>query len=104
MSYNRKIGIFGGDKRQVYMALSLLNKGYNVCSYKLIDQVEHVNHIAVDGLNQLFKCIPDTDWSRSPTKHPVTVSEDKVCDLSKTIIRFINKNICLSKNDSFRNH
>ena len=91
MSYNRKIGIFGGDKRQVYMALSLLNKGYNVCSYKLIDQVEHVNHIAVDGLNQLFNTCQILIGPVPLTKDLVTVSEDKVCDLSKTIIRFINK-------------
>ena len=58
MSYNRKIGIFGGDERQVYMALSLLDKGYFVCSYRLYNPIEHKNHAAASGLEELINICP----------------------------------------------
>lgn len=52
-SYN-SIGIFNGDKRQVYMAISLLNKGYLVYTYKLQEQILHKNHIAVNSIDELI--------------------------------------------------
>lgn len=55
MSLNYNIGIFGGDKRQVYMAQSLLNKGYSVYTYGLKDKLVHKNHTMVSGLEELIK-------------------------------------------------
>ncbi|HWT27567.1 MAG TPA: dipicolinate synthase subunit DpsA [Mobilitalea sp.] len=57
MSLQINIGIFGGDLRQVYMAASLLEKGYRVFIYHLADTVSHENCSLVYTLNELFeKC------------------------------------------------
>lgn len=55
VSHFNNIGIFGGDKRQVHIALSLLDKGYFIYSYRLYDQISHKNHIRVGGLDELMK-------------------------------------------------
>ncbi len=45
MSTHYDIGIFGGDLRQVYMAASLLSKGYRVATYSLSEEVgSYVDH------------------------------------------------------------
>lgn len=48
------LGIFGGDLRQVYLAEALLKKGYHVCTFKTIEQVEHENCIELHSLKELF--------------------------------------------------
>ncbi|TAH69515.1 MAG: dipicolinate synthase subunit DpsA [Anaerolineaceae bacterium] len=91
VSYNKKIGIFGGDKRQVYMALSLLNKGYSVYSYKLLSQIEHKNHTETCGLGELMKMCSVLIGPIPLTKDLVSVSEDKVSNNEKTIVQMLNK-------------
>ncbi|NLJ97053.1 MAG: dipicolinate synthase subunit DpsA [Clostridiales bacterium] len=54
MSSYKSIGIFNGDKRQVYMALSLLDKGYLVYTFNLQEPLIHQNHIAVNSIDELI--------------------------------------------------
>jgi dipicolinate synthase subunit A len=57
MSPQINIGIFGGDKRQVYMALEFLQKGYSVYTYRTAEPIDHENCIKMHTLNELFdKC------------------------------------------------
>jgi dipicolinate synthase subunit A len=91
VSYNEKIGIFGGDKRQVYMALSLLNKGFCVYSYRLVDQVVHKNHTKVNELDELMNICRVLIGPIPLTKDLVTICKDTVYDSSKTIAHLLNK-------------
>lgn len=57
MSSQYSIGIFGGDMRQVYMAISLLEKGYHVVAYGIYHTISHDNFKTAFTLNELFeKC------------------------------------------------
>lgn len=86
------IGIFGGDKRQVYIALSLLNKGYKVYSYRLVDHIEHKNHSLVNELNELMKKCRVLIGPIPLTKDLVTISSNGINDSStKTIADFLDK-------------
>ncbi|MBH1939354.1 dipicolinate synthase subunit DpsA [Mobilitalea sibirica] len=49
------IGIFGGDLRQVYMAMSFLSKGYRVTTYNLAETISHTNHSPAHTLSELFE-------------------------------------------------
>ncbi|NLO10436.1 MAG: dipicolinate synthase subunit DpsA [Clostridiales bacterium] len=91
MSYNMKIGIFGGDKRQVYMALSLLNKGYSVYTYRLISRITHKNHTEACGLDELMKMCQVLIGPIPLTKDLVTISDDTANDSEKTITHLLNK-------------
>lgn len=91
MSNNKKIGIFGGDKRQVYMAKSLLDKGYYVYSYRLADQLVHKNHTVVYGLDELMNICPILIGPIPLTRDLVTISEDTACNSRKTIAHLLNK-------------
>ena len=92
MSYNKKIGIFGGDKRQVYMGLSLLNLGYSVYTFRLYDQIVHKNHIELYSLDELMKTCQVLIGPIPLTKDLVTISDDSVCNSEKTIINYLSKN------------
>lgn len=48
------IGIFGGDSRQVYMALGFLQKGYSVATYATKTKVNHEGCIEAASLSELF--------------------------------------------------
>lgn len=50
-----KVGIFGGDMRQVYLADSLLKKGYHVCTFKTLEKIEHENCSELQSLKDLFE-------------------------------------------------
>lgn len=92
MSHINKIGIFGGDKRQVHIALSLLDKGYYVYSYRLYDKLAHKNHTAVDGLDELMKMSKVLIGPIPLTRDLVTISSSTACDSSsKTIAHLLNK-------------
>lgn len=91
MSYKRKIGIFGGDKRQVYVALSLLNKGYKVLSYRLISPISHENHTEAGGLDDLMKKCRILIGPIPLTKDLVTISDGSSGDSGKTIAHYLNK-------------
>lgn len=54
MSPKTDIGIFYGDQRQVYMALSLLEEGYHIYTCRLSAAIEHENCIALHSLDELF--------------------------------------------------
>lgn len=54
MSQRYDIGIFGGDNRQVYMALSFLEKGYTVATYCTHVPVTHNNCTMSSSLTELF--------------------------------------------------
>ncbi len=65
------IGIFGGDNRQVYMALGFLAKGYTVATYRTIATVTHENCTELSGLPELFtRC--------KILVGPIPMSRDKV--------------------------
>lgn len=92
MSYNKKIGIFGGDKRQVYMGLSLLNLDYSVYSFRLHDHIVHKNHTELFSLDELMKTCRVLIGPIPLTKDLVTISDGTVCNSEKTIIHHLNKN------------
>lgn len=92
VSYNECVGVFAGDKRQVYIALSLLNKGYQVYSYKLSNQIEHKNHVEVFGLDDLMKNCRVLIGPIPLTKDLVTISDGTVCESENTITHLLNKN------------
>jgi len=54
MSHQLKLGIFGGDMRQVYMAEAFLHLGYPVFTYKIIEPVIHERCTALDNPDDLF--------------------------------------------------
>lgn len=74
-SYN-SIGIFNGDKRHVYMALSLLNKGYLVYSYKLHENIEHKNHIVVNSIDELISLCKTLIGPIPLTMNDITLPKD----------------------------
>ncbi|NLK28435.1 MAG: dipicolinate synthase subunit DpsA [Clostridiales bacterium] len=55
MSHQIDFGIFGGDLRQVYMAETLLDKGYSVAVYGLMQSLSHKNCVPVSTLHDLFE-------------------------------------------------
>lgn len=50
-----KIGVFGGDMRQVYLADALLKKGFHVCTFKTKEKIEHENCTTLHNLTELFE-------------------------------------------------
>lgn len=54
MSLRSKIGVFGADKRQIYIAEALLAQGYHVCIYQLAQPVEHPHCKQVSSIQELF--------------------------------------------------
>lgn len=54
MSSQFVFGIFGGDLRQVYIAHSLLSKGYRVVTYYTAEPVNHKNCSNMPTLSELF--------------------------------------------------
>lgn len=57
MSTKFNIGIFGGDKRQVYIAEALLNKGYSVYTYQMTEPIQQDKCTELNSLNEMFnKC------------------------------------------------
>lgn len=57
MALDTDIAIFGGDKRQVYMAKSLAEKGYSVYTYQLAEVVQGKNCTALHTFDEMFqKC------------------------------------------------
>lgn len=50
------IGIFGGDNRQVYMAIGFLSKGYTVATYRTYTKVAHENCTELSSLRELIDC------------------------------------------------
>ena len=54
MSPSLDMVVFGGDKRQIYVAKSLLEKGYSVGTYRLSEQVPAKNCVGLDTLDALF--------------------------------------------------
>lgn len=70
-------GIFGGDLRQVYMVMSLLQKGNLVATYNIAQTVTHENCSPMPTLNELF------DQCRVLIG-PIPMSRDMVSITSKT--------------------
>lgn len=92
MAYNNYIGIFGGDKRQVYIGLSLLDKGYSVYTYKLVNKIDHKNHVAVRSLEDLIKRCRILIGPIPLTKDLVTISSGTADEANrKTIAHYLNK-------------
>jgi dipicolinate synthase subunit A len=65
------IGIFGGDNRQVYMALSFLSKGLSVATYHTHTKVTHESCDELSSLNELFD-------SCKILVGPIPLSRDKI--------------------------
>jgi dipicolinate synthase subunit A len=76
MSLSFDVGIFGGDKRQVYMAESFLLQGYTVAVYNLADTVSNKNCFQAHSLSELF------DHS-SVMIGPIPMSKDQVSIVAK---------------------
>lgn len=86
------IGIFGGDKRQVYIASSLLNKGYTVYSYKLLKKIDHKNHSEVNDLKELMHKCRVLIGPIPLTRDIVTISSGSAGNSnSQTIAHYLNK-------------
>lgn len=57
MSTNPNIGIFGGDKRQVYIAKALISQGYIVYTYQIPESIQSEKCTEVHSLSEIFnKC------------------------------------------------
>jgi len=57
MSFSTNIGIFGGDKRQVYITEFLVKQGYNIFTYQIGELVKCEKYTELQSLNELFdKC------------------------------------------------
>lgn len=92
MACNNYIGIFGGDKRQVYIASSLLSKGYYVYTYKLLEKIEHKNHASVSDLKELMNKCRVLIGPIPLTKDLVTISSGTADNSnSNTIAHYLNK-------------
>lgn len=90
MSYIKQLGLFGGDKRQVYMALSLLNSGYCLYSYRLFDQIVHENHTEVNNLEELMSKCKILIGPIPLTRDLVSISSNTTYDSSTTIAHLLN--------------
>lgn len=78
MSIQYDIGIFGGDRRQMYMAEAFLQKGYRVAIYSLDGTIQHKKCNQMSTLSELFeKC--------KVLIGPIPVSRDQVTITSKII-------------------
>lgn len=55
MSLHSKIAIFGGDMRQVYIAETLIKKGYLVCTYHLAKPLQDGSYTELHALEDVFK-------------------------------------------------
>lgn len=71
MSLPYEIGIFGGDLRQVYLAKSLIDKGYRIHTYAIADDVNHKQCNQLYTLNELFE-------NSNVLVGPIPMSRDKV--------------------------
>lgn len=92
MACNYCIGIFGGDKRQVYMASSLLNKGYQVYTFRLFEKIEHKNHSAVNSLKELMNKCRVLIGPIPLTRDLVTISSGSSDNTDgETIAHYLNK-------------
>ena len=65
------IGIFGGDLRQVYIALAFLAKGYSVTAYNLADTIKHDNFSQAPTLSELYN-------SSTLLIGPIPMSRDQI--------------------------
>lgn len=54
MSTAYDFGVFGGDKRQIYMISSFLQKGYRVAMYHTAEVIHHENCSLASTLSELF--------------------------------------------------
>ncbi len=55
MPLHSKIAVFGGDKRQVYIAEALIKKGYSVCTYHLAEPIHDGEHEELHAFEDAFK-------------------------------------------------
>lgn len=91
MAFNDNIGVFGGDKRQVYIASSLLNKGYSVFTYRLLDKIRHKNHFEVNDLRELMNKCRVLIGPIPLTSDLVTISSGSADNAGKSITHYLNK-------------
>lgn len=54
MPLGSNIAVFGGDKRQVYLAKSLILKGYTVYAYQLAEAIQQEQCGALQSLDEMF--------------------------------------------------
>jgi len=80
------IGIFGGDMRQIYLADTLLKKGYHVCTYNTLEKIEHKNCKELGSLKELFE-------QCKLVIGPIPFSKDRVFAASATAAETISSNL-----------
>lgn len=54
MLLRSNIGIFGGDKRQVYIAKSLIKQGFHIYTYKIAEPIQNENCTKLYSLHDMF--------------------------------------------------
>ncbi|MDF3003748.1 MAG: spoVFA [Oscillospiraceae bacterium] len=54
MARSFDIAIFGGDRRQIYIAKALVEKGYSVCTYQLAEAVSEENETQLHTFDEVF--------------------------------------------------
>lgn len=84
MSQHLNLGIFGGDQRQVYMAEALLDMGYRVFTYRLIEPIVHENCITLSSPEDLFRKCNVLIGPIPLTKDHVAVASAGTIDLNIT--------------------
>lgn len=86
-------GIFGGDLRQVYLAESLLQKGYKVAVYGLARTVTHDNCSPVFTLHDLFENSETLIGPIPMTRDQVTITaKNATSDLTIAHVAYLLKN------------
>lgn len=73
-----KLGIFGGDLRQVYMAEAFIQMGYSITVYGLYENIRKANCYTASSLEELFKL-------SNVLIGPIPISQDKINVTSKEI-------------------
>lgn len=86
-------GIFGGDLRQVYLAETLLQKGYKVAVYGLAKTVAHDNCSPVLTLHDLFENSTTLIGPIPMTRDQITITaKNAASDLTVAHVAYLLKN------------
>ena len=68
------IGIFGGDLRQVFITISLLEKGFRVATYGIAEAIPHKNCLTASSLQDLIDRCPVLVGPIPMTREQVTIT------------------------------
>ncbi len=80
MSERAEIGIFGGDRRQVYIAKAFLDLGYHIYTYRMAASIQDKNCTELYSLNELFH-VCNLLIGPIPLTNQVELTASKLADL-----------------------